>query len=135
MLIEWSKELETGVEEMDNQHKKLIALMNQVYALLREGKKEDACNFFREGLLSYVEKHLSDEEEFMRKIGYPELPAHEKLHEVFRREVQKLHGSVCEGDVKRFAQELSFCWGWIYTHIAKADKKYGKWAKEKGVLK
>ena len=130
MLIKWTAELETGIEEMDNQHKKLIALMNSVYELLKEGKREDACTLFHEELLAYVEKHLSEEEEFMREIGYPDYEEHLRLHEVFRKEVKKLHPSVQEGDPQAFARELSFVWGWIYTHIAKADKKYGKFFSE-----
>ncbi len=126
MLIEWTAELETGVEEMDRQHKKLIALMNHVYELLRGGKREDACMLFHEGLLAYVEKHLSEEEEFMKKIGYPDYEKHLRLHETFRKEVQRLHSSVRAGDPQAFARELSFVWGWIYTHIAKADRKYGE---------
>jgi hemerythrin len=132
-MIEFDSNLLTHVEEMDEQHSKLVELLNNTYKLLREGKKEEAVQLFKSELIAYVEHHLSEEEKFMEEIGYPELEQHRKVHELFRKEVYNLAPHVENGDPKAFKQALSLAWGWLYNHIAKTDKKYGIYAKEKGI--
>jgi hemerythrin len=58
-MIEFDDNLITHVEEMDKQHIRLVALLNNTYELLKEGKKEEAFEFFKRELLSYTEYHLS----------------------------------------------------------------------------
>ncbi len=134
VLIEFNGDLLTHVEEMDKQHMRLVALLNSVYEFLKEGKKEEALELFEKELLRYVDHHLSEEEKFMEEIGYPELDQHKKVHEIFRREIYNLIPYVKSGDPKAFRQALSYAWGWLYTHIAKTDKKYGIYAKEIGLI-
>jgi hemerythrin len=132
-MIEFDNTLLTHVEEMDEQHSKLVELLNNTYELLKEGKKEEAVELFKKELLAYVEHHLSEEEKFMEEIGYPELEQHRKVHELFRKEIYNLAPHVENGDPKAFRQALSLAWGWLYNHIAKTDKKYGIYAKEMGI--
>jgi hemerythrin len=77
---------------------------------------------------------MSEEEKFMGKIGYPELDHHRKVHDMFRREIYNLAPYMEKGDPKAFREALSYVWGWLYNHIAKTDKKYGIYAKEKGLI-
>ncbi len=133
-MIEFADDLITHVEEMDQQHMRLVELLNNTYELLKEGRKEEAMKLFKDELLAYTEYHLSEEEKFMEKIGYPELESHKKVHEIFRREIQNLAPYVEKGDPKAFREALSYAWGWLYNHIARTDKKYGIYAKEKGLI-
>ena len=133
-MIEFDSNLFTHVEEMDKQHMKLVELLNNTYELLKEGKKEEAFELFDRELLTYVEHHLSEEEKFMEEIGYPELDQHRKVHELFRREIYNLAPLIEKGDSKAFREALSFAWGWLYSHIAKTDKKYGIYGKEKELI-
>jgi hemerythrin len=134
LLIEFDDDLLTCVEEMDKQHMKLVALLNNVYEFIKEGKKEEALELFEKELLFYVEYHLSEEEKFMEEIGYPDLDKHKKTHDTFRREIYNLIPYIKSGDPKAFRQALSYAWGWLYAHIAKTDKKYGIYAKERGLI-
>lgn len=133
-MIEFDEELVTHVEEMDKQHMRLVELLNNVYELLKEGKKEEAIELFEKEIVAYTEYHLSEEEKFMEKIGYPELEQHKKVHDIFRREVYNLIQYVEKGDPKAFREALSYAWGWLYNHIAKTDKKYAIYAKENGFI-
>jgi len=133
-MIEFDDNLLTHVEEMDKQHMRLVALLNNVYGLLKEGKKEEAFELLKRELMSYVEYHLSEEEKFMEKIGYPELNHYRKVHDMFRREIYNLASYIEKGDTKAFRETLSYALGWLYNHIAKTDKKYGIYAKEKGLI-
>lgn len=128
-LITMTDDLLTGVEEMDKEHLELIEMINHVASLIKEGKKEEAEEFFIYKLSAYVETHLKNEEKFMESIGYPELETHKKVHNIFREEIQRLLPAIQNGDYKAFTQALAMSWGWLYNHIAKTDKKYGLYAK------
>ncbi len=134
MLVELTEDLKTGVEEMDKDHQMLVDYLNEVCALLREGKKEQAIRIFKEELLHYVNWHLTREEKFMEAIGYPEFERHKKAHEMFRKVILDLLPKVESGDVEAFREALSLAWGWLAGHIGKVDKKYGEYAKEKGLI-
>jgi hemerythrin len=133
-MIEFDNNLLTHVEEIDKHNMKLVELLNNTHKLLKEGKKEEAIEFFKKELLVYAEYLLSEEEKFMEEIGYPELDKHRKVHEVFRREIYNLTSHVENGDSKAFREALALAWGWLYSHIAKTDKKFGIYAKEKGLI-
>ncbi len=134
MLLEFDENLKTGVPQMDEEHQTLIDLLNRVGMFLKKGEKVKAVEFFKTTITSYVEIHLSNEEAFMESIGYPHLEEHKKIHEIFRKEVQRLLPAIESGDYHAFTQALALSWGWLYNHIAKTDKKYGEYAREKGLI-
>jgi hemerythrin len=134
MKAEINKDIILGVKSMDEQHMKLVSLLNETLELLKDGRREDAIILFHKNILDYVEKHFLDEEEFMKSINYPELEEHKKIHNIFSREIYNLAKYMEKGDVKSFRNAVSLSWGWLYNHITKTDRKYAKWAKENGYL-
>lgn len=126
-LIEWSEIFSTGIEEMDSQHKKLIAMVNRIHALLEEGKNEEARDFFVKEIADYIEKHFRDEEEFMRSINFPHFDVHKLAHDNFRNVMRSSISKIEEGDEKEFRSAVSMAWAWLYSHILKVDKKYGEY--------
>ncbi len=134
MIIKFTHDLRTGVEEMDKDHEKLVELLNKVYELLKEGNKEKAEEVFSRELVAWVEHHLAREEKFMEAIGYPDFERHKKAHEGFRRIVFDLLPHVEKGDHEVFREALALAWGWLAGHIGKVDKKYGEFARERGLI-
>ncbi|RUM27676.1 MAG: bacteriohemerythrin [Aquifex sp.] len=128
-LIKFDESLLTGVEEMDNQHKKLVEAFNKVYSLIKEGKKEEALKVFIKDLKEYTEFHLKEEEKFLEEINYPEIEKHKRLHQQFRKIVFSLEEKIKEGNPESLREAISIAWGWIHVHIAKSDKKYGEYYK------
>ncbi|MGC8941776.1 MAG: bacteriohemerythrin [Sulfurihydrogenibium sp.] len=133
-MIEVKEDIFIGIEDMDEQHLKLLELLNKVMNLLHEGKKEEAMHLFDREILDYTEKHLADEEKFMESIEYPDLENHKKIHELFRREVQNLAPYIEQGDPKAFREALALAWGWLYNHITKTDRKYAIYARERCLI-
>lgn len=134
MILELTEDLKTGVEEMDKDHQRLVELLNKVYELLKEGKSSEAEEFFSKELVAWVEYHLAREEKFMQAIGYPEFERHKKAHENFRKVILDLLPHVEKGNHHAFRESLALAWGWLAGHIGKVDKKYGEYAKEKGLI-
>ena len=87
--IEWNDEYLLGVPEIDKQHKKLIAIANELYDVVtgdESALKEKMPSILKE-LTDYTEYHFSNEEELQKKIGYVGLSTHKAAHEFFIKEV------------------------------------------------
>ncbi len=124
MRIEWSDDLALNIPEMDDQHKQLVAILNQFYDAVERGEREEGIQSLFEGADRYADYHLSSEEKFLESIQYPELEAHRSLHDAYRREYRALMERYQQGDRKAIRELTAFLLSWLYTHIQKADKKY-----------
>ena len=70
--IEWNDEYLLGIQEIDNQHKKLVAIANELYDITTgnsEVYKLEMSKVLKK-LTDYTVYHFSSEEEFMKKKGY-----------------------------------------------------------------
>jgi len=131
MLIN-PKDIVNGCKVFDAEHATLVNLINAIHLLLKEGKRASATELFKDGLVKYTEKHLAHEEAVMEKFGYPELPQHKRVHDIFKKiiaeDLAKLE------DAKLFAAEAALAMGWVFGHIKKVDKKYVDFFRQKGCL-
>lgn len=86
-----------GVEEIDKDHQELFRIINEVEELLANGIKEDKYDdivkLIRE-LQDYSEYHFRHEEEYMKKIGHPELTLQKKQHAEFTAKMNELDAIV-----------------------------------------
>ena len=123
-LFDFDAEFRLGIDAIDNEHVKLIDLLNEVHALISAGKKEEARRSFSETLSSYVSEHFANEEKFMASIGFPLLAEHKKIHENFKKSFQELRPLIEAYDDVAFRRALSDAFSWIITHIGKTDRKY-----------
>ncbi len=78
--LEWSEDYRLGIEGIDKQHQYLFEIVGRIAALdAATSTKEDLKQILGE-LSGYMKEHFHDEEIYMRKIGFPEYPYHQKLH-------------------------------------------------------
>jgi len=134
MPFEFTDDLLTHVPEMDNQHRRLVELLNKVDEVVKAGGIERAMVVLATGLKNFVDTHFEAEEKFMESIGFPKLESHKKIHEAFRKQVYEYVESLKEGDIDAFNEALSVTWSWLFNHIGTVDKEYGIFAKEKGLI-
>ncbi len=121
----WDEDLDVGVEAMNDQHKKLIALMEEVY-------QKNAAKVGKEGvlqatqtLIDYVIKHFRDEEAYMESINFPGLEAHKQIHRNLLGDLNDLAKKFVASDDSELSEEfMAFLSLWINTHILAIDNKY-----------
>jgi len=77
-ILKWREGYETGIEAMDNQHKYLIHLINQMYTILREKEGLEALDTVLAEMSDYAEQHFHDEEDILLKHAYPVLPINKR---------------------------------------------------------
>jgi hemerythrin len=131
MKIEWNDELSTGIQEIDDQHRQLIALLNEFYAAVERGEREEGIRTLFEGVDNYTVFHFSHEEAFMERIGYPDLASHREIHAMFRQEYRTAMERHEAGDRKAVRDLVAFLFSWLYTHINKTDKRYAAFFHQK----
>lgn len=126
-FIQWCKDYSVGHAVLDQQHRSVIQVINQLYDTV-ESKKEVAESTLQ-SLVRYTRVHLTFEEKILEKTGYPELEKHKKLHEEMRRWSDTFLPSLTSSD--DFNMEvLQFLRHWWLDHILTQDKKYAPFLDE-----
>ena len=124
-LFDFNAEFKLGIDGMDNQHIKLIDMLNEVHELLADRRENEARVYFADSLSAYVNEHFSSEEKFLQSMGYTDFEQHKKIHDSFKRSFQELAPSIRTGsDDESFRKALSDTYHWIINHIGKVDRKY-----------
>ena len=125
--VQWTQALAVGIEIIDEQHRSLIDRLNRMVAAVEERQGEREITGTLGFLIDYTTFHFSAEEGYMEKTGYPELPAHRKLHEEFIRTLNELKQDFEEeGSTKPLAKALNALLGnWLINHIRSVDRKFG----------
>ena len=126
LLVEWNSRYAVHIPLIDEQHKKLIDLTNQLYdACLVSGPKADAAfKSAAHSVADYTRYHFSAEEKMLAILGYPDLVGHKKEHEILIKGVLENVRHFEEGKKfvpNAFARTIK---DWILTHIAHVDKQY-----------
>lgn len=131
-IFNFEAEFKLGIDEVDSEHIKLVEMLNAVHALICEGRKDDARQYFSETLSAYVVEHFANEEAFMERMGYPGLEDHKKIHENFKKSFSELLPKIESFDDRAFRMALTDAFTWIISHIGKTDKKYAKYYEAQG---
>ena len=80
-LIEWRKEFETGVSEVDHEHQELVGLINDLHEALGADTKKDEIAAFLGDVFAKISAHFALEETVMRKHDYDQYAEHKADHE------------------------------------------------------
>ncbi|MBQ3024127.1 MAG: hemerythrin family protein [Spirochaetaceae bacterium] len=131
--FEWNEIYELGIPEIDLQHKKLISISNELYDVATKGDVNLKITMSKilKNLTDYTVYHFTSEEEFMKKYGYQGAPMHKIAHDNFVAEVTQQIKNLSEGSQEDVLIFYDYIANWILAHIAKADKIWATFVKEK----
>lgn len=127
--IEWDASFSVNNVEIDNQHKEWINIYNKMHDSLTTADSaayQKAATEVIQAMLEYSRKHFSFEEEYMRKIGYPDFVEHYRLHKDFDTLIYTYNRDIQEGRVVLNSQVLKVIENWLLDHILVEDKKYAE---------
>ncbi|MCL5021775.1 MAG: bacteriohemerythrin [Nitrospirae bacterium] len=133
MAVEWTNDLATGSDEIDEQHKELFRRINAFMEACRQGKGREEVRKVIAFLDEYVVAHFSQEETSMRRYGYPGYETHKSEHREFMRNFSELRGRFeCEGPgLPLVIQIKDMIVQWLLVHIRKVDRALGTFLKTK----
>ncbi len=125
----WDKNFETGLTDVDHQHRHLVDLINQFGEMLTGNELvfDDIEKVFKE-LADYAQYHFDEEEELMRQVGIDQrhFDLHIDKHHNFLNEVKSMHSNISpenEGSVKIL---LGFLTKWLAFHILCTDQNLAR---------
>jgi hemerythrin len=122
MPLVWDSKLDTGIEVIDNQHRRIVDYVNQLEAAQGRGDRALVGQVI-EQLVDYTQSHFSFEESMMEEAGYKFLKPHQKVHEIFIKRVTEF--TVRAAKNEDVALELhSMLTKWLLNHIASEDHDY-----------
>ncbi len=121
----WKDSYSVGDHTIDNQHRELIRIANELIKIKSHAKKASEFRDILIKLVKYVKVHFAYEEEYMQKHKYPHLEKHKLEHEKI---IDKLNDIVKNSKtVHDLDLNLSTLLNeWIIDHILKKDKAYYK---------
>lgn len=125
-LLTWTEDMRVNVEVLDEDHKKLFAMINELSDAIAAGHDKKILREILGRLMDYTKTHLAREEEMLAAAGYPGLAAHKHEHERVQQRAQNLRERFEHGATAMLSLELkSFLQNWWLLHIQGTDKKYG----------
>ena len=123
-FVEWSDELSVGIEEIDDQHKELVALVNEMHRAIHERHGSEVVREILARLTDYTRIHFAVEESLMRILNYPGYEEHKALHEELLSHVVELNEKVATGKTAIGFELMHFLKVWLTKHIMESDKEY-----------
>ncbi len=131
-FMEWSREFETGVEHIDNDHQTLFAFVNDLHDKYVEGEGDAAIEATLAGLVNYVNVHFAREEAYMKELNYPDLAIHRKMHGSLADQVLEMRTQFRDDPAQvDCAELLAFLKNWLTNHILLTDMDYVEHARRK----
>lgn len=125
MLVEWNKELETGVAFVDTDHKVLINLLNQVNACIEENEESTVLGSVLDALVEYTDYHFLREEKMMELSGYAGLDAHISIHRALSEQVRDVYTNHQADPWGIHPEQVrDFLQSWLTDHIMGHDFSY-----------
>jgi len=124
-IVTWDESFSVDFDHIDNQHKELVKMVNDLYKACKMGALNEDIVYLRtvSRALEYARVHFSDEEKFMDMVFYPELDEHRIQHEKFVVEIKKSIKLFEDGEAAPI-ELANFLKNWLLDHIAVSDKKY-----------
>ncbi len=131
-IIDWSESLRVGVNTVDEQHVKLVTLVNQLYDAMVAGKGKVVVGQVLTELIDYTVYHFKTEEEFFKKYGYPNAADHIREHNDLTRTAKELKVAYDSNKATVTFDTMKFLKDWLVNHIMKSDKAFGPFLAGKG---
>jgi len=133
-LLTWNDSYSVKVKQLDDQHKKLIDLINQLYDAMKVGKGSEVIGPVLKSLITYTQTHFSTEEQLMKLHGYPDYDAHKNEHNQLVAQVSDIKKGMDAGKMPLTQNVMNFLRDWLIKHIQGDDKKYGPFLNNMGVV-
>lgn len=133
-LMIWKEAYSVNIAEIDNQHKKLIELINNLHDAMITGKAKEEMSKILSGLVDYTLYHFATEEKIFDQYDFPGSKAHKKQHSDLIEQVAALQKKHEDGERVLTIDVMNFLRDWWNDHIMGSDKKgYGPYLNSKGV--
>lgn len=124
-LVEWNSIMDMGIPELDEQHRGLVSMLNQLHEACFKGDREEATRKTLREMMHYAAEHFKFEESLMVQASYSGLDGHRSEHEEFIDRVQQFEHKVYQ-DRCDSGEVLVYLSGWLTDHILASDRAFAR---------
>lgn len=128
-MYELKPEYLTGIEQIDNEHRRLFEIAEEVYQLQQQEflvDKYDQIKAALEELREYTKTHFAHEEEYMESIQYKHMFMQKVQHDAFVKKLDELDLDKLDDEDGTISDILKFLTDWLVHHILETDKMIGE---------
>lgn len=125
VIFPWNHNFETGIPEIDQQHKILVDLLNKLVTKLTFPDKDMKRKEIFDELKNYTVLHFKFEEEIWKsKLDEETYRTHKSTHDNFIEEVLQFEKKHIDSSLQEILYNvISFLTHWLAYHIIESDKK------------
>jgi len=118
----WTADLNTGIQVIDNQHKRILDYINKLGQSINQQNRLSVGSVLSE-LLDYTVSHFAFEESLLLEVGYQYAAPHNAVHEMFIKRLERYQEKHNAGE--NVAQQLhGMLSTWLLHHIKRDDMAY-----------
>ncbi|MCI5132467.1 MAG: bacteriohemerythrin [Candidatus Electrothrix sp. EH2] len=132
-IIKWNDSFSVNVVKIDQEHKKLVEMLNALTEAMKKGQGKDVLGEILDGLIAYTASHFQTEENYFEQVQYPGTVEHKKEHADFVEKVTEFKKEFDAGRATVSVHLLQYLGKWLQTHIQGADKEYSDFLNKKGI--
>ena len=132
-FMKWTDELSVEIGEIDDQHKKLVNMINDLSYAMSKGKGKDVIEAILSGLRDYTVEHFANEENYFARFNYTGALTHKREHNAFVDKITQFQNDYKNEKVMLSLEIMRFLKEWLQDHIKGSDKEYIRCFKENGL--
>jgi len=132
-FFEWDGSLQVNIQEIDQQHQKLIDMINDLHQAMKNRRSPDILENLITQLAHYAGEYFTTEENYFHQFGYPEAASHKMIHRKFTARIEQFAHDVTHGKMFLTSEIMEFLKNWLKEHIQKTDQHYAQYFQKKGV--
>ncbi len=121
--LKWNQAYSVNNAVIDEQHRKLFALVNDLHHAMQTGGARD-LGATVSALVEYTDYHFKAEEELLRTCRYPQYDEHREMHDSLTRRARSMQEAVAGGNMPSAIEVLLVLANWLNRHILEEDRKY-----------
>jgi len=126
----WDNTLSVQIQEIDEDHRRLVDLFNLLNHAVEDGEKKDYIDAILEELISCTVWHFRHEERLMLKYAYAGYSEHRKEHEELIESIKALQQERKKEGISVTQDDIEFLEHWLTGHILGADMDLGAYLSE-----
>jgi hemerythrin len=129
----WQDIYSVDIREIDDQHKNLIGMINELHEAMKSGKGREVVSGILKKMIEYASTHFGTEEKYMNEFAFPGYSQHKAEHEAFAIKVVDFQQKYNNGSLALTFEVMDFLEKWLVKHIQGTDKKYVPFFHSKGL--
>lgn len=133
--FEWAADLVIDNGPIDEDHKLLVGLVNDLHTATTEGRGMEVVDKILDQLIDYTADHLRREEAQMAQVNFPNLENHKIGHVHFIENLRRLQRQYESGSITVASQLSTILRDWLSLHIRRSDKELLEFVRQQAKAK